>query len=213
MYKYLLHKISLSFALLAMLSIIIAYPGFTGVAQAKLIIKEQTKFYMVSGKTGKQVHKKLGRGGPLWMRKKHGIAGTQSIYKLRNFKFGEHRNKCTVENVDVVVTLVYYYPKWTNKKSASKKAQKLWRSLEKELVRHEKTHGKYFKETMRKIEKEILRTTGRLSNRCRGMAGSAKRRMKMAHRRGEVKHAAFDRRERNPATKLRKIERAFIKVR
>ena len=184
-----------------------------GMVNAKLIVKEQTKFYKVWGKTGRQVHEKFGRRGPSWMRRQHGIAGTQRIFDFKNFKFAERRGRCVLTHVDIHLSLVYYYPNWVNKKTASKSTQRLWAKLKRELIRHEKTHGKYFKETMKLVEKELFKTTGKLSNGCRGMANTVKRKLEKINKKGEEKHIAFDRREQRSGAAIRRLEHAFIKAR
>lgn len=181
-------------------------------SNAKVIIKEKTQYYNVTGKTGKQVHSKLGRRGPWKMRRKHAIAATQRTFDFKNIKFSERGNKCVLTNVDVHLNLIYYYPRWINKKKASKKLQKLWASFSRELVRHEKTHGKYFKETMRQFERELLRIKGKRSNDCVGMADIARSRLDKAYKKGEAKHTAFDRREKRASSKVRKLEEAFVKA-
>ena len=116
-------------------------------ANARLVIKENTKTYSVSGKTGKQVHARLGRSGPWKMRRKHAIAATQRLLDFNNIKFARRGNKCVIVKMDIHLSLTYYYPRWTNKKLASKKLQKSWNRFLRELVRHEKVHGKLFKTT------------------------------------------------------------------
>lgn len=182
-------------------------------AQAKLIIKEQVKFYQVSGRTGAQVHRKFGRRGPRWMRRKHGIAGIQRLVDLRNLKYLENGNKCKILSADIVLSLVYYFPKWTNKKSASRDTQRLWANFEKELVRHEKTHGSYFKETTRRFDKKSLKTLTTSSKGCRGSAQLAKNGLLKAYEKDEARHIAYDKREQRPSTRIRKMEKAFLKAR
>ena len=183
-----------------------------GAADAKVIVKERTKYYQVSGKTGRQVHAKFGRRGPKWMQRLHGIAGTHRVFDFKKFSVKKKGNKCVLSDVDIHLTLTYYYPRWTNKKRASKNLQNSWNKFSRELVRHEKTHGKYFKDTVRSFEKELLRTTGKISNGCRSMLRAAKRKLERAYRWGEARHKAFDRREQLPNSKVRRLEIAFIKA-
>jgi predicted secreted Zn-dependent protease len=181
-------------------------------ADAKLKIVEQTKFYNVRAKSGKQLHSKLGRKGPWRLRRKHAIAATTRSYDVKKLEFGVRGKKCVVTKVELHMKLIYYYPRWTNQKKGSKKLQKTWTIFSRELVRHEKTHGKYFKETMRQVEKEILRTTGKLSDRCLGMDKSVKRRLEKVNAKGDARHAAFDKREKKTSSKIRKLEKAIAKL-
>lgn len=184
-----------------------------GEANARLIIKEQTKTYNVSGKSGRQVYAKFGRRGPWKMRRKHAIAATQREFDFKNIKIAERGKKCAFVKMDIYLSLTYYYPNWTNKNSASKRAQKLWRNFMRELVRHEKTHGKFFKETLRQFEKELIKISGKSFKSCREMNAIAQRRLETAYKKGQARHDAFDRRERKPSAKVRMLEKAFLKVR
>ncbi len=182
-----------------------------GEANARLIINEQTKTYNVSGKSGKQVHAKFGRRGPWKMRRKHAIAATQRKFDFKNIKIVKRGNKCVFAKMDIYLSLTYYYPNWINKSSASKKTQRLWGSFMRELVRHEKTHGKFFKETLRQFEKELVRISRKSFKSCRQMNAIALRKLETIYKKGEVRHLAFDRREGKPSAKIRKLEKAFLK--
>lgn len=180
---------------------------------AKVIVTEQTKYYFVLGRNGKQIHSKLGRRGPWKIRRKHAIAATVRSYDIKNIQFEKRGTKCIMSNVDVHLSLTYYFPKWVNKNKGSKKLQKLWASFLEELVRHEQVHGRIFKDTIHQFEKELLRTTGRLSDDCSGMVKTAQDRLNKIDARGEVRHGAFDRREKKATAKIRKLEKAIAKTR
>ena len=183
-----------------------------GPINARVIVKEQTKFYNVYAKDGKQLHRKLGRRGPWRMRRKHAIASTTRSYDIRNVKFAVRGKQCIVTNVDVHMSLTYYYPKWINKKKGSKKLQKLWAKFSKELTRHERTHGKFFKESMRLVEREILGAKEKVSTNCSAMDRNLDKRLKNVNAKGEAKHTAFDKREKRSSSKIRKLEKAIVKT-
>jgi predicted secreted Zn-dependent protease len=180
-------------------------------ANARLVIKEITKNYSVSGKTGKQVHAKLGRSGPWKMRRKHAIAATQRVLDFNNIKFASRGNKCVIVKMDIHLSLTYYYPRWTNKKFASKNSQKIWNRFLVELVRHEKVHGKLFKATARKIDKELKKISKKTYRNCRTMSSVVKSSLTKTFKKGRAKHSAFDRREKRSTAKVRKLEKAFYK--
>lgn len=180
---------------------------------AKVIVTEQTKYYFVLGRNGKQIHSKLGRRGPWKIRRKHAIAATVRSYDIKNIQFEKRGKKCVMSNVDVHLSLTYYFPKWVNKNKGSKKLQKLWASFLKELVRHEHAHGRIFKDTMHQFEKELLRTTDKLSDDCSAMVKIAQDRLDKIDARGEVRHGAFDRREKKATAKIRRLEKAIATTR
>ena len=191
---------------------ILFLPFSATTANARVVVKETTKFYNVTGRTGKQVHAKFGRRGPWRLRRKHAIAATVREFDFKNIKFKVRGKKCVVDNIDVHLKLTYYYPKWINKGRSTKKTQQAWGRFSKELIRHEKTHGKYFKQTVKEFDKELRRVTGKISNKCGGMGKKVRVRLDKIYKRGEAKHLAFDRREKRKSAKIRKLERAFIKV-
>jgi|GEM_PF-6174836 len=182
-------------------------------ANARLVIKEITKTYNVSGKSGKQVHAKLGRSGPWKMRRKHAIAATQRVLDFSRIKFAPRGKQCAMVKMDIHLTLTYFYPRWTNKKFASKKAQKSWDRFLAELVRHEKVHGKLFKTTAQQFDRELKRISKRTFRNCRTMSAAVKSSLSKTFKRGRAKHVAFDRREKRPTAKVRKLEIAFFRSR
>ena len=183
-----------------------------GPVDAKVIVKEQTKFYNVFAKDGKQLQRKLGRRGPWRLRRKHAIASTTRSYDIRNIKFAVRGNRCVVTSVDVHMSLIYYYPKWINKNQGSKKLQKLWKQFTKELIRHERVHGKFFKESMRIVEREILGAKEKVSANCSAMDKNLNKRLKNVNSKGEAKHAAFDKKEKRSSSKIRRLETAIVKT-
>jgi len=194
-------------------STIFMMPLLGSQANARLIIKEITKTYSVAGSTGKQVHARLGRSGPWKVRRRHAIAATQRVLDFKDIKFAFRHNKCVIVKMDIKLTLTYYYPRWTNKKSASRKSQKLWNRFLSELVRHEKVHGKLFKTTARQIEKELKKISRKTYRSCHAMSAAVKNQMTRSFKKGRAKHAAFDRREKKPTAKVRKLEIAFYRSR
>ena len=181
-------------------------------ANARVVVKEITKYYNVTGHTGKQVYARLGRRGPWHLRRTNAMATTVREFDFKNIKFKVRGNKCVVDNLEVHMKITFTYPRWVTQKRGSKKAQQAWRRLSNELVRHEETHGKYFKQTGKIIDKELRRVTENVSNNCRGMDKKVQAIIDKNVDQGWAKHLAFDRSEYLDSSKLPKLERAFIKV-
>ncbi len=190
--------------------VICMLPESMGEANARLIIKEQTKTFNVSGKSGRQVHANFGRRGPWKLRRKRSVAGLQREFDFRKIKFVERGNKCIIAKMDIYLSLTYYYPNWTNKSSASQETQILWERFLREVVRIEETHGKFFKETLRQFERELIRISGKSFKSCREMKAIVRRKLDIIYKKGKARHDALDRRERKPSAKVRKLEKAFL---
>jgi len=178
---------------------------------AKVTVSESTKYFFVDGKTGKQIYSQVTKRAPAKLRKNHWIAATYARYNFKQVKLGVRNNRCVATKVNVHLSLVYYFPKWKSKKRGSKILQKRWEDFSRELVRHEKTHGRIFTDTAKKIENELRRLSGKATKGCRRIATVAKRRIAAITKRGDAKHAAFDRKDRRPNSRMSKLERAFVK--
>lgn len=174
--------------------------------QARVIVHEKEKYYSVRGKTGAQIYKSISKNGPK-VSKKHVVAFTSTRFKLDNFKEKITRRYCKIAKIDVVVALVYTYPKWHGYKRGSAKSRNNWDKFIKLLERHEKRHGKISVEIARKIERLVKRAKGQTSRGCEGFKTTVIRGLKLLRVKHQKLNAQFDRRE---DFKYSKITRSMI---
>lgn len=181
-------------------------------ASAKVSVSEKNRYFSVTGKTGKQVYQQIRRRAPPELRRKRWIAATYAKYNFKQVKFGMKDNRCVATKVNIHLNLTYHYPKWKNRKKGSVNLQKRWRSFEKELARHEKTHGRIFREMVQAIEREIRNTKSVSRNNCRNYIRVIKRKIGAIEKSYSRKQDAFDRKENRSNSTISKLESAFVKT-
>jgi len=185
--------------------------GLSFQANAKVSVSEKNRYFNVTGKTGKQVYKQIRRRAPPELRRKRWIAATYAKYNYKQVAFGIKKNRCVATKVNIHLKLTYLYPRWKNRNQGSKTLQKKWRSFEKGLVRHEKAHGRIFREMVQAIEREIRNTKSFARNSCQNYIRSIKRKIRVIEKRYSRKQDAFDRKENRSTSTISKLESAFVK--
>ncbi len=179
-------------------------------ATAGLRITERTKFYSISGKTGKQIFGSITRRGP---RRGHAIATTKTSVQVRNLRTKIRGRRCVVRSADVIVKLTYTLPRWRASRRASKRVQKGWKAFSARVKRHEDVHGQISKKYAKRLYREILRMKGRVSRKCSDFGEKASRRIARLQRRADREHARFDRREGSRRARVRRLQLALLKAR
>lgn len=181
-----------------------------GGAQARIIIKERDVHYTVEGKTGREVVGNMIRNGPHVPGKRRVVASTEVDVEVDEVRIAVRDRRCVVESATVRVNLTYTYPRWTGGSRASRKLKEAWQRYYRELVVHEQTHGRIFKESAAKLEREILNSTGRVFLNCADFTRRAKRRFWSLGRQSAQAHRAFDRAESRRSSRISRLEAAFI---
>jgi len=204
-------------SLLCLLTFMIAAFGsslvLTSQAEARVIVKERIKYYTVSGKNGVALAKSILKRGPKLTKAEHAIATTSIKLDVKNIKPGIRGRKCVIKSVNVHLNLTYKYPRWKNKKGASRNVQKVWAKFLKQVEKHEKTHGKIAKAFARDVDKQFKRLSGRLSRGCKDFGRGAKRKFDSLARAHQRKQANFDRRESRLLSRTTRLQTALVKAR
>lgn len=192
------------------LGLVLSYSLLCNGANAKVYVKERTKFYAVSGKTGKQVMVRMIKQGPNVPGVKHALASTQANIKVKKVDVRRKGGRCIIRKADVELLLTYHYPKWRNKRKAKRHIQKRWEQFFAGVVRHEKYHAKLFRQTAQQFQRDLTRITGSVNRNCRDMGPKVQTRLRNLVRANGRKHAAFDRKESRKSAKVRVLQRAFV---
>ncbi len=167
--------------------------AYVGIAEAKVIIKEQTKHYRVSGKTGKQIYAQMRRKGPrIGRSKQHYIATATIKFRIDNIDGYEWGRQCVIRNLDVIVDVTYRIPKWKKPKGASTELVRAWDAFLAHVWRHEKKHAAIAKDSAYELWRAVKGVKGRLKNKCKNMADLAAKRAKRVYRRHDQKQDRFD---------------------
>lgn len=193
------------------LFVVIAFAITSGdSANAGLRIKERTKYYSVTGKTGKQLFKSIERRGP---RRGHAIATTRTDIDVRNVRTRRRGRSCVVIRADVIVKLTYTLPRWRGSRRASKRVRRSWNAFAARVNRHERKHGQISKNYARKLYREIRRMKGRVSRGCNDFGKRTNVRIARLQRQAAREHARLDRREASSRSRVRRLQVALIRAR
>lgn len=184
----------------------------TGPVHAKIIIKEKTSYYPIKGKTGRELAEAMLVGGKRNIDLRHAIAATATSYKVGDVDIQVVNGRCKVISANVIVDIEYIYPKWTQRKGASKELRAVWDQFFRELVRHEETHGKIAKEGAKQLEREILRVSGSVPLGCRDFGAFSTLRLDAIGRQLKNRQLAFDRRENLRVSRISRLQTLLFNV-
>jgi predicted secreted Zn-dependent protease len=181
-------------------------------ASAKVVVSEKTKYYAVKGRDGLEVSKAMLVGGSRNINMHHAIAATSTRFAISDAEVGVRNGRCVVNNVKVTLDIVYLYPKWSMKNTASPKVRKAWDRFYAELLVHEQTHGRYAKAAAARIEKELKSLSGTVALGCRDFGKFADRRFNKIADDLKKQQQAFDVKENRDASKITKLQIALLKA-
>ena len=165
-------------------------------ASARIILKEKTSYYTVTGSTGKELYASMLRKGPkLKEIRGHVLAATKFEYGIINMKTAISGKYCVPESFDIVLNVEYIYPRWGGSKQATSATKSAWRNFSKTAVWHEKQHVKLSMEYARSFEKILKKLKSRISSNCSQTSFGHKWRATSAARKSNRLHKRFDRKD------------------
>ncbi|MFK5981135.1 MAG: DUF922 domain-containing protein [Rhizobiaceae bacterium] len=179
--------------------------------QARVIVHEKVKYYSVRGKSGAQTVLNLMKTGTRVSKTRHAIATTKVKFNFKNIKVRASRKNCKVSNIDVIVSLVYTYPKWRNYNRASPKTRKNWDKFMREVRKHERKHGSIAVDAAHKVERGFKRSRGKTAKKCNDWGASIKRKIAPLIVRHHRRQAQFDKREHKRYSRITRSMIALIK--
>ncbi len=163
--------------------------------QAGVIVKEQTSYYKVYGKTGAEIYRSMSSRGWWGTRHSGALASISPDFKLKNAKTKISGQKCVLASFDVELQLHYRYPNWDGHANASSGVHSAWKSFSAAAIAHEKTHAEIFKKYAGKLEQEMRRATADVRNGCNKIDAVTEKKIKNLVAAMRKEHAAFDARE------------------
>ena len=141
-------------------------------AFARVKVSERTKYYNVTGKTGRQLYSSMKRRGPKSGSRHDLLASTDWEVDIQNVQIAVRGNRCVVTKGDVVVKITYTYPRWRNRRRASRQVQRNWQKFMAELKKHERHHAHIVRAYAKKLHRNLRRATGRISKNCEDVAST-----------------------------------------
>lgn len=195
-----------------LLTALVTAPAMVTPADAKVIIKERTKYYSVTGRDGKSLFRSIRQRGPKHRMTGHAIATTTTSIKVRNMKFGIRGRNCVVESLNVFVDITYKYPRWRDRNRAKPNVRKAWDAFEARVEKHEETHGRISREYARSLEKKLKTLFGRKSKGCKDFGKFSERRLKQAYVGYLKRQRNFDIREGSARSRIRRLQAALLEA-
>ena len=187
-------KLTLSFIAVIMLVLSTSFG-----ANARVILKETTTYYPVTGKTGKEIFKSmLDRGPKLGGPKNHALATTEYNYDVKNVDVEVRRGRCIPIKMDVFVTVKYTYPKWMGSRGAKKSTKAAWNRFKKSVVWHEKQHVKIALDYANEYEAALKKTRLRANDNCKSASFTSAWRTTRAALKHNRRQRLFDRKDLRP---------------
>jgi len=199
----------LSFALAVTLVTALSY---FSPAQARLIIKERTKYYSLKGTTGRQLYRSISRRGPKGKGGRHAIAQTRTKFNIKRVKTAVKGKRCIITSADVIVDITYIIPRWKPSRNSSPRIRKIWKDFQARAIRHENRHGTINKDFAREVERQLLRTSARVSRGCKNFGKRTIRKIGRLSKRAARRHRAFDRREAWAISRSARLQRALYRA-
>jgi predicted secreted Zn-dependent protease len=178
--------------------------------QAKVIVKETTKYYTIKGKNGVELAEAILDGGRRNIKLRHAIAATSTSYEIGDAEIEIDNRRCRVKKIDVIVEINYLFPKWQANADATPKLRAAWKKFYQELVRHEKTHGKIAKDGARQLERELERISGTVALGCRDFGAFSEMRLNAIGRLLKNRQDAFDMREDFVTSRISRLQATLI---
>jgi predicted secreted Zn-dependent protease len=190
-----------SIAMPAMALLAMASPA---AAAVKVVVK--TKTYVVSGETGMDLVKAMGRTGPMQGFMTRSIA--QTTYTVDwSFVTRTTGRACRIVRADPTLHLTYTYPKTGE---LPPPLAKRWRTFMAGTRRHERVHGAIAIDMVSDAARKVAGMTLADDPFCRRLRADAHRRIDGIKAGYEARQVAFDRREHGPGGRVEKLVNALI---
>ncbi len=112
-----------------------------------------------------------------------GCAASNFSYQYKFEQLSEKR--CRVSNFSVTHNITYHIPRWAHAKKSEYRKQ--WKSIEKEILQHEKKHGSIYRNTLRSAYNSLRKFT----TNCSDIKSTINTRLERAKEKAEKQHARF----------------------
>ena len=181
-----------------------------GVAQARVKVNEKTTYYYVNGKDGAQLTRSMARGG-LWnIRQAHAIAATQTTYDFGKPEIVVKNGWCRLSEPVVVLNLKFIYPKWPGYKRATPEVKAKWDKFYKELVAHEKEHGKIARAGAKQLDQAMRSVKVRDTRQCADFGVAISSKLEPILKKTAERQVGFDKREYMETSRVTKAQKLLF---
>ncbi|MFD0917955.1 DUF922 domain-containing protein [Pseudahrensia aquimaris] len=126
-------------------------------ASAEVRITEKTKNYIITGTNARDFARSMSKKGPYSRQHRKRAWATASRDLTFQITRKKSRSGCRVRSVKVSLAIKYVLPKLASTRGVSARERKKWKRMKSLLVKHERTHGRFYKELAKKTERSIKR--------------------------------------------------------
>ncbi len=124
---------------------------------APVKVKEKIKYYNIQGKTAAEFAVAMSKRGPYSRQHRKRAWATASRDLTYQLVRKRGSKGCSIRDVKVELDIVYTLPKLRNARAVSKRQRSKWRRMFNLLSKHEKVHGKLYKQFARNVRNQLLR--------------------------------------------------------
>lgn len=161
-------------------------------AQAQQI-REQTTYFIVGGETLAELDAEFSQRGPLVGNTGARHMGATKVEFDGKVTYKPDGRRCRVDTTKLTLDLEVMLPRWKPRKAAAERTALLWRTISRDIERHEREHADIAKTWLRKMENAI-RGLGPEKD-CDAMEARVERTASIFLRKHEAAQLAFDAKE------------------
>ncbi len=170
---------------------------------APIKVNEKNKFYTIQGKTAPEFAVAMSKRGPYSRQHRKRAWATASRDLTYQLVRKRDAKGCKITDVKVELDIVYTLPKLRNERAVSKRHRSKWRRMFNLLSKHEKVHGKLYKQFARNVRREILRMPRASS--CRKLDRQAIKIVKTLSEKDSLANDRFDLKDRRNYSLMERI--------
>lgn len=136
-------------------------------ADAGIILKESTRYYRVSGLSGKKLYLDMVKRGAAANHHKEFLASSNIAFSFGKAKAILWGNQCRVTDIAITVSVLYIIPQWSDASRANPAMRSAWAGFLDHLWRHEHHHVELAREAARRLLGELKSIRGDARKKCR----------------------------------------------
>ena len=178
--------------------------GGTAHAKSKSVtIIEKTEYYSITGKSAAEFAVSMGRKGPY--SRQHRRRAWATAYRDLTYQLVQQKLKqsCRITDAKIKLSITYTLPKLTQEKAVPSKELAKWRRMLDLLIRHERTHGLYYKQMAEKVHRSLVRM--KPQSNCTSQKQSAKALVKKLSQENKLLNDRFDERDHKNYRQMQRI--------
>jgi len=187
------------------LSVILIFLATPTALAKPLKVTEKTRYYSISGKSAADFAASMSSRGPFSreLRRRVWASATRSLsYRMDYRRSGK---TCTNTGARVDMDIIYRMPRLTRRTGIRKSQLRKWRRMYAILLRHEKVHGRYYKQLAKQVHSALARK--RTARNCSEIDRWAKETVSKLSAANVRKNLRFETLDRPNFRKMRRIYR------